>query len=571
MPASFLLFPRRQKASCAGALALTVFLLSHSTAELSADEILSTNKPVSQTKPSGQPNFLLILADDLGYSDLGCYGSEIATPNLDALATGGIRYSQFYNTARCWPTRAALLTGYYAQQVSRDALPTSTHRGHGQRPPWAKLLPELLKPYGYRSYHSGKWHIDGEPMTAGFDRAYRVADHDRYFSPRKHSINGDSLPPISPDKGYYATTAIADYAIKCLDDHAEQHNDQPFFQYVAFNAPHFPLQALPEDIARYAGQYDKGWDAIRQQRWQRIQSLHALPGSLSNLESDIGPPYDFPEAIETLGNGEVNRELAWNSLSPEQQQFQARKMEIHAAMIDRLDREVGRIVAQLRRTNQFENTVIIFVSDNGASAEIMVRGDGHDPAADPGSAETFLCLGPGWSSAANTPFRRHKTWVHEGGISTPMIIHAPQHIKTTNQWRHTPGHVIDISPTLLELAGGSWPAKHGDSVVPPSAGESLVGTFADDQPLQRQALWWLHEGNRAIRVDNWKLVSDKGQPWELYNLAEDRTEMNNLANSMPEKVDGLAKVWNAQTGRIEQLVVHGQHPAAKTTQRQARR
>ncbi|MBL8852251.1 MAG: sulfatase-like hydrolase/transferase, partial [Planctomycetaceae bacterium] len=327
------------------------------------------------------PNVLCILADDLGYSDLGCYGSEVRTPNLDSLAANGLRYTQFYNTARCWPSRAALLTGYYAQQVRRDSLPGLER---GDRPDWAPLLPALLRPLGYRSYHSGKWHIDGLPLQNGFDHSYDLRDQGRFFSPQQHAEDDVPLPPEARDSGYYATTHIADHAIRCLREHATEHGDQPFFSYVAFTSPHFPLQALPEDIERYRGVYDAGWDEVRARRWARIQELGLIDGGLSPVERDIGPPYDFPEAFAALGPGEINRPVPWDELTPMQKDFQATKMAIHAAMIDRMDQEIGRVLDQLRTMGAFDNTLILFLSDNGASAEIMVRNDGHDPQATPG-------------------------------------------------------------------------------------------------------------------------------------------------------------------------------------------
>ena len=342
------------------------------------------------------PNFLIILADDMGYSDLGCYGGEINTPNIDALANDGLRYSSFYNTARCWPTRAALLTGYYAQQVNRDSLPVRSAKRGRNRPAWSQLLPELLAPLGYRSYHSGKWHLDGQPMQSGFVRSYQLEDHNRFFTARNHLLDGKPLPAQSKEDHYYATDAIADYAIDFLQEHHRVAPREPFFQFIAFTAPHFPLQAPAEDIARYAETYHLGWDEVRAARWQRIQELQKLQGTLSKLEPQIGTPYThhFEAAKEVLGPDEVNAEVPWNSLTDTQRDFQAAKMAIHAAMIENMDRNVGRIIAQLRNTDDLENTVIFVLSDNGASAEIMVRGDGHDPHASPGSAESYLCLGP---------------------------------------------------------------------------------------------------------------------------------------------------------------------------------
>ncbi len=510
----------------------------------------------ASTKAADQPNVLLIMADDLGFSDLGCYGGEIATPNLDKLAKNGLRFTQFYNTARCWPTRAALLTGYYAQQVRRDKVPGIPSGGRGKRPAWARLLPQLIKSRGYRSYHSGKWHIDGMPLANGFDRSYYLRDQGRFFNPRVHWEDDKKLPPVEPGTGYYGTIAIADHAVKCLKEHAEQHADKPFFHYLAFTAPHFPLHALPEDIARYRSRYRKGWEAVRAQRWKRLQSLGIVAGELSSVERNVGPPYHFPDALKTLGPGEVNRPLVWNELTGEQHEFQATKMAIHAAMIDRMDREIGRVLDQLRAMHAFENTLIFFLSDNGASAEIMVRDDGHDHAAAPGSAKTYLCLGPGWSTTCNTPFRRHKTWTHEGGIATPMIVHWPQGIAAQNELRHNPGHVIDIVPTILEIAEIKF-ARPKEKAAPASPGKSLVSVFKKDGTVEHDYLWWLHEGNRAIRIGNWKLVSaaNDNRPWELFDLSADREETQNLAGQYPDKVHELEQAWIKRFNEFRDLAL----------------
>ncbi|MDH3584049.1 MAG: arylsulfatase, partial [Phycisphaerae bacterium] len=469
----------------------------------------------STTDAAGKPNILLILVDDLGFSDLGCYGGEIRTPNLDGLAAKGLRFTRFYNTARCWPTRAALLTGYYAQQVRRDTLPGVVSGGRGKRPAWARLLPRMLRPLGYRSYHSGKWHIDGMPLANGFDRSYYLRDQGRFFNPQVHYRDDVKLPPVKPGSGFYGTTAIADHAIECLKEHREKHADRPFFHYLAFTAPHFPLHALPADIARYRGRYQAGWDAVRAERWERIRSMGLVDGKLSAVERKLGPPYHFPKALEALGPGEINRPVPWSQLTAKQQAFQAAKMALHAAMIDRVDREIGRVLEQLRRTGDFDNTLVFFLSDNGASAEIMVRADGHDPKADPGSAATYLCLGPGWSTTSNTPFRRHKTWVHEGGIATPLIAHWPRGIAAGGEFRRTPGHVIDIVPTILQVAGAG-PRAAGDRPAPP--GRSLVPLFDEPAELRNETFWWFHDGHRAIRSGRWKLVAAKGEAWELFDL-----------------------------------------------------
>lgn len=500
----------------------------------------------------------------MGYSDAGCYGGEIGTPNLDALAKNGLRFTQFYNTARCWPSRAAILTGYYAQQVRRDTVPGIKSGSQGIRPAWARLLPEMLKPLGYRAYHSGKWHVDGKPLENGFDHSYSLNDHDRHFSPRAHTEDDKPLPAADAKSGYYSSTAIADHAIKCLKEHAAKYPDWPFLEFLAFTAPHFPLHAPPEDIARYRDKYLAGWDAMREGRWDRLKALQIGGTSLSAIERDLGPPYAFPEAIKKLGPNEVNRPLPWKDLSAEQRAFQANKMAVHAAMVDRMDREIGRFLAQLRAMGVMDNTLVFFLSDNGASAEIMVRGDGHDPHAECGTGATFLSIGPGWSSLANTPFRRHKTWVHEGGVATPLIVHWPKGISARGEMRHTPGHIIDLVPTILEAAGGKRLETWQDQPVPAPPGKSLVPLFARDGTVAHDSLWWLHEGNRALRVGNWKIVAaGKDSPWELYDMTSDRSESRNLAGEQPDKVRELAAIWTRQFEQYAALAAKDLGPDAK--------
>jgi arylsulfatase len=495
-----------------------------------------------------RPNVIIFLADDMGFSDAGCYGGEISTPNLDHLAANGLRFTQFHNTARCWPSRAALLTGYYAQQVRRDTLPGVISGARGVRPAWARLLPAMLKPLGYRTYHSGKWHVDGPRLKAGFDHSYSIDDHDRHFNPKLHFEDDMKLPPVQPGSGYYSTTAIADHAIKYLQGHAKEHAGEPFFEYVAFISPHFPLHAPPEDIARNKGKYDAGWDEIRKERWERQRKMGLLDVELSKRDPDKVPAWNLSEQElqKRIGPGEVGRAVAWDTLTDEQKKFQASKMEVHAAMVDRMDHEIGRVLEQVQKMGVAENTIVLFMSDNGASSEQIIRGDGEDPTAPVGSARSYLGIGPGWATACNTPMRLHKSWVHEGGTSTPLIVSWPRGIAAHGEFRTTPGHLIDIVPTILELAGGKDYDGWKGLTHPTPPGKSLVPLFTKDGTVTHDYFWWFHEGNRAVRVGDWKLVSaGKNGPWELYDLARDRTEMHDLASSDPDKVKELAGVWQA--------------------------
>ena len=502
-----------------------------------------------------RPNVVLIVVDDMGFSDLGCYGGEIETPNLDRLAENGLRFTQFYNTARCWPTRCALMTGYYPQQTRMDP-----YQGGVRLPEWSPTLPHHLKPLGYRCYHSGKWHVNGAPKVladGGFDRSYHLQDHDRNFNPRWHEIDDRPAEAVAPNSGYYTTCAITDHTLANLDEHAREHSDEPFFAFTAYTVPHFPLHALPEDIEKYRDRYLEGWDAIRTQRHERMTKLGIVHCELSPREDDNGPPYRFDNVPGDLGKGEVLFPVAWDTLTDEQKRFQATKMAIHAAMVDRMDQEVGRIIAKIRDMGQWDNTVLLFLSDNGASAEVMIRGDMHDPTAEPGSAASYLCLGPGWSTAANTPFRRHKVWNHEGGISTPMIVHWPAGLAAKGELRHDLGHVVDLVPTILELVGLE-PQEQRCEGAPVFPGVSLFPTIAGNQPVEREYIYFSHEGNAALRVGDWKITytktgkkpdhvfaeqSDGTTGWSLYHLADDRSEQNDLAGQQPERLTEMVAKW----------------------------
>ena len=502
--------------------------------------------------PGRTPNVLVIVADDMGFSDAGCYGGEIATPHLDALAAGGIRFTQVYSTGRCWPSRACILTGYYAQQVRMDP-------PKGPLPAWTRLAPHYLKPLGYRCYHSGKWHIRGAPKPVadgGFDRSYHLADQDRFFSPSRHWEDDRPLPPVSPDSGYYATTAIADHAVRCLKEHAREHAGRPFFHYLAFTSPHFPLHALQDDIARYRDRYTCGWDAVRKARWQRMRKMGIVTCNLSPLQPDVKPGWNLPEdkLQERIGPGEAGQAVPWDTLSEAQKTLQATKMAIHAAMIDRMDREIGRVLDQIKSMGAFENTAVLFVSDNGASAEQIIRGDKHDPAAPPGSWRSYLCLGPGWSTASNTPLRLHKSWVHEGGIASPLIVHWPAGLAARGELRRNPGHFVDLLPTVLELAGTRAAPIWKGKPTPPLAGRSLAPALAKDGTVSHDFLFFHHSGNRAIRVGDWKLVSaGRNGPWELYDLAADRCESNDLAAKHPDKARELSDAWQQHETRFRQM------------------
>jgi arylsulfatase A-like enzyme len=481
----------------------------------------------------------------MGYSDAGCYGGEIETPHIDRLAAEGLRFTQIYSTGRCWPSRTCILTGYYAQQVRMDP-------PQGLLPAWARVIPHYLKPLGYRCYHSGKWHLNGAPKAVadgGFDRSYKLDDHDRHFGAKAHSEDDRPLPPVKPGEHYYSTTAIADFGIRCLKEHQAGHADKPFLLYLAFIVPHFPLHAYEEDIARYRQRYLAGWDAIRDRRYQRMREMGLVSCALSPRDPETVPGWNLSEEQlrKQIGSGEAGHAVAWTELSDEQKQFQATKMAIHAAMIDRMDREVGRVLEQLRTMNAMDNTVIVFASDNGASAEQIIRGDRHDPSLAPGSAGTYLCLGPGWSTASNTPFRLHKSWVHEGGISSPFVVHWPAGIADRGQLRQTPGHFIDVLPTLLDLAHASPPGDWNGLAPPPLPGKSLVPAFARDVPVARDYLYWHHLQNRALRIGDMKLVSRDAKDddsWELYDLTADRAESKDLAPQKPEVVRSMSSHWH---------------------------
>jgi len=489
-----------------------------------------------------RPNIVVILADDLGFSDLGCYGAEhIQTPNLDALAHNGLRYTNFYNTARCWPTRISLMTGYHFQQTNlkRSRLP---------------CLPQYLAPLGYRSYHSGKWHVHGtKPVGhAGFARSYWLRDHNRFFKPKTVSIDDER---VASPKERYVTRAKVDFALECLKEHRQRAADSPFFLYLAFTAPHFPLHAEQADIDIYRDKFLEGWDAIRTKRHANQKRLGLLDAALPPTKPDLRAPWSWKSdrLRKHIHTGEGYGAVAWDSLDGEAKRYQATKMAIHAAMVHRLDREVGRLIAYLKETGQFDNTLIVFFSDNGASAEQIIRGDMHDKSAPLGSQKSYLCLGPGWSAAANTPLQYHKFWTHEGGACTPFIAHWPAGIEGKGVVRPSQqGHVTDLLPTLVAAAGGQ--AKSLSEKAPPLPGKNLLASFTNGEVVDQEFIYLNHGGNKALRMGDWKAVmtpryGDKS--WELYNLGADRTEMRDLAKEDPERLERMKQKWESLTRQYD--------------------
>jgi arylsulfatase A-like enzyme len=497
--------------------------------------------------PAPRPNIVLLLADDLGFSDLGCYGSAIATPNLDRLAAGGLRFTQFYNAARCCPTRAALLTGLYPHQAGVGHMlqpwrPPGYTSGLGEN---TATIAELLRDAGYRTYHVGKWHVGGvganltpdspaarnHPVNRGFDRAYGSGGGGNYFALTPLYLDREN---IKPEADFYATDAFSGHAVKFLEQHGTEHRSKPFFLHLCYTAPHFPLHAKPADIAKYRGKFTHGWDAERERRFARQKELGLFP-----RDTQL-PPRD-PNV------------KAWKDLPAAEREEWDLRMAVHAAMIDCMDQGVGRVLDAVRKLGAEGNTLVLFLSDNGASAEFLDTwpnpNRGHKPGSATGTRESHKCLEVGWANAANTPFREHKMWNHEGGIATPLIASWPAGIAARGAWTRETGHVIDLLPTFLELAGAKHPEQFKGRALIPLAGKSLVPAL-QGKPLGERTLAWEHEGNRAVRVGDWKLVAAFRGPWELYDLSRDRTELNNLAARQPDKAKELAAAWQAWADKV---------------------
>ncbi len=525
------------------------------------------NPAQDNVKKAGPPNIILILADDMGYSDIGCFGSEVKTPNIDRLASNGLRFTQFYNTARCCPTRASLLTGLYQHQAGIghmvDDAGFDSYRG--DLAPNSVTIAEALKGAGYGTYMSGKWHVtkhlghwSGDknlmskhnwPRQRGFDRFYgTIIGCGSFYDPVTLTRDNEPIEQNSTD--YFYTNAITDNAIDFISGHVNETPDTPFFCYVAYTSPHWPMHALEKDIAKYKGRFDKGWDTLRKERLQRMIDLGIIN----------------PKWALTPRDGNVP---AWEDAKDKQ--WECRLMEVYAAMIDNMDQNIGRLLDSLESQGKLDNTLIFFLSDNGGCAENLnysmddanrpmfvpaktvdgrpVKGGNSDHTLMPGPEDTYQSYRTPWANLSNTPFRRYKHWVHEGGISTPLVVHWPAGIEARGAFRKQPGHLIDIMATCVDVSGGSYPVSREGVPVQSMEGRSLLPAFADRE-IEREAIYWEHEGNRAVRRGKWKLVSKFPGDWELYDLEADRSELNDLAKSEPEKVGELSALWEAWADRV---------------------
>jgi arylsulfatase A-like enzyme len=485
--------------------------------------------------PTRKPNLVIIMADDMGFSDIGCYGGEIATPNLDRLAAGGLRFTQFYNTARCCPTRASLLTGLYPHQAGvGHMVENKGFPGYqGFLNDRCVTIAEVLKPAGYTTLMVGKWHVGGNrphwPVDRGFDHSYSLVDGGtNYFRLDKgrRLVRDDQL--ITPPADYYITDALSDNAVKYLDEHGR--GDKPFFMYLAYTSPHWPLHAPPDVIAKYQGKYQKGWDALRQERHERMIKMGLVDAKWALTPRDPKAP-----AWENVKNKD-ERDL---------------RMAVYAAQIDRMDQGIGRVIAKLEELKALENTLVLFLADNGGCAEEIERST--NPAAPTGTADSFRSYGLPWANASNTPFRLYKHWVHEGGIATPLIAHWPAVIKEGGKLTPQPGHLIDLMATCVDVSGGAYPASFRGKDITPLEGKPLTPIFRGQTRPGHDAIYWEHEGNRAVRSGNWKLVARHNEPWQLFDLDADRTEMNDLAGKQPDKVRELTEKYHAWAQRSNVL------------------
>jgi arylsulfatase A-like enzyme len=507
-------------------------------------------RPLSAAEPA-RPNIIVILVDDMGFSDISCYGSEIQTPNLDKLAAGGLKFTQFYNTGRCCPTRASLLTGLYSHQagighmVEDNGLPGY----RGQLNDSCVTLAQVLQSAGYFTSMAGKWHVGQEhgvvPWNRGFDASLNSPAGGFYYpqDPRAELyLNGVKLKIGGPElpKEWYTTDLFTDFGIKFIDQGIAA--KKPFFLYLPYNAPHFPLEAPLDEIAKFRGKYKMGWDKLREQR-----NAEEIKLGVVEKQWALSPR---PDVVK-----------AWDALTPERQDRFDNIMAIYAAVIQHMDTDVGHLVDALQQRGVLDNTLIMFMSDNGGNAESGPAGilEG-DP---PGSPASKVFEGQSWATLSNTPFRRYKHFNHEGGIATPMIMHWPARITTPGALRNQVGHVIDLMPTFVELSGATYPTQFNGKPILPMEGKSLVPAI-DDKPIEREALFWEHEGNAAVRVGDWKLVRFKRTgPWELYDMAADRTELHDLSAAQPDKAKALQAKWDAWAKRAHVVPYPGENKAGQ--------
>lgn len=508
---------------------------------------------MSGAASSAKPNILVILADDMGFSDIGCYGGEIRTPNIDALAKSGVRFTQFYNTARCCPTRASLLTGLYPHQTGVGHMVDNPKPFPGYTGDLSQncvTIAEVLKSSGYRTMMSGKWHVTpvtqskhNWPLQRGFDQYYGIIHGAaNFFNPV--TLTRDNAREEAAGSEYYFTDAITDNAASYIETAATA--KEPFFLYTSYTAPHWPLHARQEDIDRYRGRYKAGWDDLRETRRRRMIELGIIDRRLPLTPRD-------------------RRIRAWSGT--EDKEWQQRRMEVYAAMVDRMDQGIGRIVTALRRTGQEQNTLILFLADNGGCAEeILPTWNGlHIPTNTrdgrpvrvgnvasimPGAEDTYQSYGIPWANASNTPFRLYKHWVHEGGISTPLIASWPGRTRA-GAISHEPGHLVDIMSTCIDVAGASYPRERNSRPVVPMEGTSLRPVLTGGRISRRGGLYWEHEGNRAVRQGRWKLVSRFPDRWELFDIEADRTELNNLADRHPDRVQKMTAQYQEWAARAQ--------------------
>lgn len=518
--------------------------------------ILQGCTTTENAESSKQPNVLLIMADDMGYSDLGCYGGEINTPHLNQLASEGLRFTQFYNAARCCPTRASLLTGLSPHVAGMGGMvngqPTDSPNAYqGYLNEQCLTIAEALRPAGYRNYMVGKWHV-GEfrpvfPLDRGFDQYYGLISGAMNYwnigkgkSKNVHRQFVEDTTNINDEvaNGFYATSAYSNKAVEFINGHFDEHQDQPFFMYLAHQAPHWPLHAPDSMIAKYRGKYKNGWSQLRQERYQRMQAMGiiAKDQGLSPLDENTAD---------------------WESLSPGQKDTMDLKMAIYAAQIELMDQGIGQVIQTLEAQGELDNTLIFFLSDNGASPESGALGRNFRPdlTGPIGSENSYHSYGSSWANASNTPYRKFKSYTFEGGFATPMIARWGAQIANPNTLSPAVGHIIDLMPTILDAGGASYPAQANDQTLHPLEGKSLLAVLKGETTQVRtdeEPIFWEHQENKAIRMGKWKLVKSKRVPeWKLFDLDKDRSELNDVAEQFPEikaKLLATYQTWEQKVG-----------------------